>query len=167
MRGFSRGVGFAVGVWALTLAGGGAAVAQDNLDQGKSGAQLYAADCAICHKSPQKLDTAKAGGLFGLDSFLREHYTASRESAAAISAYLKGVHPEAPSASARGRTHKQTAKGGHRAKDGKDAKDAKGESREAPAAAKPAESKPVEAKPTNDGPKTTASTKPKKPVKPE
>ena len=63
----------------------GAASAQENLDAGKSGAQLYASNCAICHKSAQALNKS-GGGLFGLDSFLREHYTSSRESAAAISA---------------------------------------------------------------------------------
>ena len=68
----------------------GAASAQENLDAGKSGAQLYASNCAICHKSAQALNKS-GGGLFGLDSFLREHYTSSRESAAAISAYLKSV----------------------------------------------------------------------------
>ena len=44
----SRGIRLAVGVLALVFAG--AAGAQENLDQGKSGAQLYASDCAICHK---------------------------------------------------------------------------------------------------------------------
>ncbi len=39
-------------------------------------AQLFASDCAICHKSPAAL--SKAGGLFGMESFLRQHYTASR-----------------------------------------------------------------------------------------
>lgn len=129
MRGISRGLVLATGAWALVLAGAGAGVAQENLDQGKSGAQLYAADCAICHKAPQKLDLGRAGGLFGLDSFLREHYTASRESAAAISAYLKGIHREAPPAP--GRAHKQNAKGGH----------------EKPVTRKPAEEKPPQAKP--------------------
>ena len=64
--------------------------AQENLDFGKTPAQLYASDCAICHKSPQGL-AAKGGGLFGLENFLRQHYTASRESAAAISNYLQAV----------------------------------------------------------------------------
>ena len=41
------------GVLALCFAS--SAGAQENLDQGKTGAQLYASDCAICHKSPQGL----------------------------------------------------------------------------------------------------------------
>lgn len=69
---------------------GGTALAQENLDAGKSGAQLYASNCAICHKSAQALNKS-AGGLFGLESFLREHYTSSRESAAAITAYLNSL----------------------------------------------------------------------------
>lgn len=68
----------------------GAASAQENFDAGKSGAQLYQSDCAICHKSAQALNKS-GGGLFGLESFLREHYTASREAAAAIAAYLNTV----------------------------------------------------------------------------
>jgi hypothetical protein len=75
------------GLGALSIAT--AAMAQENLDANKSGAQLFAADCALCHKSSAGL--FKAGGLFGLESFLREHYAASRESAAIIAAYLKSV----------------------------------------------------------------------------
>jgi mono/diheme cytochrome c family protein len=71
----------------------GAAHAQDNFDAGKTGAQLFASDCAICHKSAQKLRT-DGGGLFGLSGFLREHYTSSRQSASAIAAYLESVHRE-------------------------------------------------------------------------
>ena len=81
-----------IGSLALFIAS--SAGAQENLDRGKTAAQLYATDCAICHKSPQSITTAP--GLFGLESFLREHYTASRESAASIAAYLKGM--EKPSA---------------------------------------------------------------------
>jgi len=106
MTGFGRAVRLAVGV--LVLAWAGAAGAQDNLDRGKSGAQLYGSDCAICHKSAQKLDIGSAGGIFGLESFLREHYTASRESAALIAAYLRGVQEAA--AATRSSTRKRGAK---------------------------------------------------------
>lgn len=78
----NRGFLAVAGVWALLLAG--PAAAQENLDQGKSGAQLFASDCAICHKTPQGL-----GKTSGLEGFLREHYTASRESAALITKYLE------------------------------------------------------------------------------
>ena len=81
--------------------------AQENLDFGKSPAQLFASDCAICHKSPQGL-AAKGGGILGLEGFLREHYTASRESAAAIAGYLRAAG-NAPAAS--GRAGKGKGKG--------------------------------------------------------
>lgn len=82
-----NGIRLTFGLGLLLLAN--SANAQDNLDQGKSGAQLFASNCAICHKSPEGL--AKSGGLLGVQSFLREHYTASKESAAVIAAYLQSV----------------------------------------------------------------------------
>ena len=81
-RGTRLGFGF------LALAFASAAAAQGNLDQGKTGAQLYASACATCHKSPPSL--SKTRWFFRLESFLREHYTSSRESAAILAAYLKG-----------------------------------------------------------------------------
>jgi cytochrome c peroxidase len=81
-RGTRLGFGF------LALAFASAAAAQGNLDQGKTGAQLYASACATCHKSPPSL--SKTRSLFGLESFLREHYTSSRESAAILAANLTG-----------------------------------------------------------------------------
>ena len=89
-----RGIRLVIGMLALCLAGG--SWAQESLDRGKSPAQLFASDCSGCHKSPQGL--GKSGGLAGLDSFLREHYTASTEIASAIASYLKamGTGPAAP-----------------------------------------------------------------------
>jgi hypothetical protein len=52
------------------------------------GAQTFASDCAVCHKSSQGL-AKSAGGLFGVEGFLREHYTSSKESAAALANYLR------------------------------------------------------------------------------
>lgn len=57
------------------------------LGSGQTAAQLYAAGCATCHKSLQSVSNTK--WFFGLESFLREHYTSSRESAAILAAYLK------------------------------------------------------------------------------
>ena len=88
----------------------GPAAGQESLDKGKTPAQLFASDCSPCHKSPQGL--AKSGGLFGLDGFLREHYTASRESAAAIANYLKSM--EGPSGP--GRATKRATKGDEKVK---------------------------------------------------
>jgi hypothetical protein len=80
-----RGVRMAFGFLALAVAS--SAEAQGNLDQGKTAVQLYASDCAMCHKSPQSVSNTK--WFFGLESFLRQHYTSSRESAAVLAAYLK------------------------------------------------------------------------------
>jgi hypothetical protein len=165
---FSRGIGLAIGALALCFAG--AACAQENLDQGKTPAQLFASDCAICHKSPQGL--AKAGGILGLESFLREHYTASRESASAIAKYLQsaGNGPAAPVK----RAAKKGGKGDEKGKSGekkpeagksretlpgdnkppaeaKDSKEPKA-SESKPAEFKPAESKPAESKPAESKP---------------
>ncbi len=80
-----RGVWLTLGSLALFLTTG----AQEDLDRGKTPAQLYASGCATCHKSPQRL--AGTNSIFGLESFLSEHYTTSRESAALLAVYLKGL----------------------------------------------------------------------------
>ena len=98
----SRGIRLAVGSLALYVTS--SADAQESLEKGKTGAQLYASHCAACHKSPQSV--TKTSGIFGLENFLREHYTVSSESAATIAAYLNGLKkPEPP----RGRAAKQTS----------------------------------------------------------
>jgi hypothetical protein len=84
--------------------------AQESLDRGKTPAQLFASHCSVCHKSPRGL--AKSGGLFGLDGFLREHYMSSRETAAAMSAYLRGLD----SGPAPTRASKRAARGDDNAK---------------------------------------------------
>ncbi|HEY1474055.1 MAG TPA: hypothetical protein VGF53_08230 [Pseudolabrys sp.] len=89
MMGCNRAFVLAMGALALALAV--PADAQENLDSGKSGAQLFAANCAVCHKSPQTL--SKSGGMFGLSTFLREHYTSSRETAGAVATYLESLRP--------------------------------------------------------------------------
>lgn len=72
-----------IGVGAVLMLGAGAARAE-NLDAGKSAPALFAASCSTCHASPRGL----AKDTSGLASFLREHYTASPESAATLAAYL-------------------------------------------------------------------------------
>jgi len=62
--------------------------AQTNIDQGKTPAQIFANDCAACHKGVRGLANGKNSAT--LASFLREHYTASREQAAALAAYVLG-----------------------------------------------------------------------------
>ena len=64
----------------------------------KPAAQLFASDCtgAGCHRGPQGLAKDRSQG--GLASFLREHYTNSRESAAALAGYLASVPGDARAA---------------------------------------------------------------------
>ena len=146
---FAVRLGF--GMWALCLAAG--AGAQESLDRGKSPAQLFASDCSICHKSPQGL--VKSGG-FGLDSFLREHYSASRETASAIAGYLRSVDggPAGP-----GRASKRTAKGDDKTKSDDKKKpevkpgEAKGTEKPGAAAGEPKSSEPKSAEPTSSEPK--------------
>jgi hypothetical protein len=61
----------------------------EDLDRGKSGAQLFAASCLDCHQSPRGL--AKDRFNSTLSSFLQQHYTSSHESAQALTAYLQSV----------------------------------------------------------------------------
>ena len=172
MRLFDHGIRGAAGVLALLFVL--PAAAQENLDQGKTAAQLFASDCAICHKTPQGL--AKNAGLFGVESFLREHYTASRESAAAIAKYLaaQGDAPPPPVKQKRRSAKKSDKKSDKKSTESKPAdakskdmkKDAKAE--EAGKAAKSTDAKPAEAKvePKTEA-KTQAKTEPKSAPKSE
>jgi hypothetical protein len=60
-----------------------------NLDQGKTGPQLFALDCVACHRTAQGL--AKNHTSWSLSSFLRQHYTSSSGSAGVLTAYLTSV----------------------------------------------------------------------------
>jgi hypothetical protein len=62
--------------------------AQD-LDQGKSGAELFAATCAECHRSPRGL--VKERFSWTLSLFLQQHYASSWTSARTLTAYLESV----------------------------------------------------------------------------
>ena len=78
--------------------------AQD-LDKGKSGAQLFAATCAECHRSPRGL--AKDRYSWTLSSFLQQHYTTSSTSAQVLAAYLQSAdaaRPNGQAAAAKSRT---------------------------------------------------------------
>ena len=82
-----RGVAPAIGL--LIVLAPAMARAQTNIDQGKSPAEIFANDCATCHKSARGL--ANGRGSSGLASFLVEHYTASKDQAAALAAYVMGA----------------------------------------------------------------------------
>ena len=77
----------------VTVCIASSAGAQENLERAKTAAQLFATNCASCHKSPQSVTTTtKIFG--GLESFLREHYTPSSQSAATLAAYLNGLEKQ-------------------------------------------------------------------------
>lgn len=121
--------------------------AQENLYGNKTPAQIFATDCAICHKTPQGL--SKAGGAFGtgLEGFLREHYTASKETAAVLAKYVQSMDtgPAAPEKPTKRTASKPAAKKPGEAKSD-DKADAKPESKSEPKTDAKPEAK-VEAKP--------------------
>jgi hypothetical protein len=78
-----------------------------NLDQDKSGPQLFAATCAECHRSPRGL--AKDKFSWTLSYFLRQHYTSNASSAQVLTAYLQSV--EAPRAKQQPATRKSSPPG--------------------------------------------------------
>ena len=155
----SGGMRLIIAGLALVFAQG--AGAQENLDLNKTPAQLFASDCAICHKSPQGL--AKSGGLFGVESFLRQHYTASRESAAAIAKYLEAAGPAPGAPAKKGTGTKRTTKGGEKGKAGEKKPDG---AVTLPGDNKPADAKPAEAKPAEPKPAEPKAAEPK-PVEPK
>jgi hypothetical protein len=124
---------------------------------GKSGAQLFASNCALCHKSAQAL--RKSGGPLGLSGFLREHYTSSRESAAIIATYLESFGtPPAPGK--RTGATKRTGKGDEKAKDDEkkaepksgETKSVKPDKTDKPPEAKTSEPRPPNPRPPNPRP---------------
>lgn len=80
------------------LLSGGAAFGQ-NLDEGKSGARLFADSCAACHRSARGL--AKGRFRLTLYAFLQDHYSTSSSTAWELASYLAGVD-DAPGARPRG-----------------------------------------------------------------
>lgn len=114
-----------------------AAKAQVNIDAGKTSAEIYASDCATCHKTPRGLAAGKGSG--ALSTFLREHYTASPSQASALAAYVLGAGGSEPAP-------KQKPEVEHaRADEPKNGEIRTGEAR--PGEAKPSETKPGQAKP--------------------
>ena len=77
----------------------------ENLDAGKSGATLFTATCASCHRSARGL--AKNRLSLTLSYFLQQHYTSSATSARVLTAYLQSV--DAPRGKAQPRPPVRTA----------------------------------------------------------
>jgi hypothetical protein len=76
----------------------GRALAQENLEAGKSPSQIFGGTCTACHKSPRGLlKTVPAGSL---PSFLRQHYTTSPQMATVLAAYLVSNGANDPHAAA-------------------------------------------------------------------
>jgi hypothetical protein len=92
-----RGRSFALAA-AMAAALVPASAPAQNLDEGKTPQQLFAADCAACHKSPQAVGRNASVG------FLRQHYTSSARSASLLAGYLA-------SAGAAANADRQKAKG--------------------------------------------------------
>jgi hypothetical protein len=60
--------------------------AVENLEAGKSPAQIFAGTCNACHKSPRGL--LRSVPASSLSGFLRQHYTTSGDMASVLSSYL-------------------------------------------------------------------------------
>src|SRR5262249_57058074 len=60
--------------------------AVENLEAGKSPAQIFAGTCNACHKSPRGL--LRSVPPSSLPGFLRQHYTTSSDMASVLASYL-------------------------------------------------------------------------------
>jgi hypothetical protein len=81
---------------AVAVISAGPALGQTNIDQGKPASELFANYCVVCHKSTRGLANGRSS--LTLSLFLREHYAASREQAAALAAYVISAGGNAPAA---------------------------------------------------------------------
>ncbi len=66
----------------------------ENLDQGKSGARLFAESCVTCHRSPRGL--AKGRFSLTLYMFLQQHYVSTASAAKELTAYLQAADSAPP-----------------------------------------------------------------------
>ena len=145
--------GFAPTIGLLAVLVPAIAHAQTNLDQGKSAAQIFASDCAECHKAAHGLANGKNTAT--LTDFLREHYTTSRDQAAALAAYVLGGRGSEPiGAAAQGRGQKPAAEHANASAEEPKPADQKPAKRQARQPAKP-----------DDGTPATASAEEPKPAK--
>lgn len=93
----------------LLLVGGlcllGSTAQAQNIDEGKSAQQLYAATCSACHKNPAVL--AKGRFRATLVPFLQDHYTTGMSEAWALAGYLTSVDAGPPRAKKPGTSKKR------------------------------------------------------------
>jgi Group II intron, maturase-specific domain len=83
----------------------GTALAQD-FTAGKTPAQLFAADCSACHRSPQGLGKKYNTG--SLTGFLGAHYTTTPETAGSVAKYVMGFATPRPAATTSSTAKDQT-----------------------------------------------------------
>jgi hypothetical protein len=122
-----------------------------NLDEGKTGPQLFALDCQACHRSPQGLAKNHSG--WSLTSFLRQHYTSSSGSASVLAAYLTSAGNARATDQKKGKADERHAKQSPPAgSPGDQAKAGKGEPTTQPSARKQREQGARPADPTGDQP---------------
>jgi hypothetical protein len=138
--------GFVLAIGLLAIVAPGRAHAQTNLDQGKSAAQIFAGACAECHKAAHGLANGKNSAT--LTDFLREHYTTSRDQAAALAAYVLGGRGAEPVTPGQGHPQKPSEPASASAEESKPAK------HQGPHAAKPEEHPPAAAKLQRPGSET-------------
>jgi len=74
---------------ALIVALASAPARAQNIDEGKSGAKLFAESCANCHNSARGLAKDRLSVTLGY--YLGQHYTTNSASAQALAAYLQSV----------------------------------------------------------------------------
>lgn len=117
-----RRLGPAIGMASLAVAvmAAGPTWGQTNIDQGKPASELFANYCAVCHKSTRGL--ANGRNSLTLSLFLREHYAASSQQAAALAAYVISAGGSAPAKPERAKSEEpkgQEAKGDARGREAK------------------------------------------------
>ncbi|MGD9837481.1 MAG: hypothetical protein AB7F72_07815 [Afipia sp.] len=137
----SRALILAAVAFAFGCVGAIPAIAQ-NLEAGKPPSQIFSSTCSLCHKSSRGLLKSVSPG--SLPGFLRQHYTTSRDMAAAMSAYVlsNGAANAAP--------------GGNLTRQGQEAAGGRSGQEPGPDHAKGRKPSREAAKPDADGPKHAA-----------
>lgn len=127
---------------AVAVISAGPTLGQTNIDQGKPASELFANYCAVCHKSTRGLANGRSS--LSLSLFLREHYAASGQQAAALAAYVLGAGGNAPAAKPEQHARPEEPKG-------QEAKGQESKGHEAKPRAASASPKPEPERPTRPG----------------